>query len=88
MEGCGRQPENVELTAASVERLFEAIRFQTSILALNAAVEAAHVRKPEACSPAPAEPARIASRCGARSGREVMSASWLAAPAENGEGLR
>ena len=42
MDGLGKQLENSGWSGESVERVLDAIQFQTAVLALNAAVEAAH----------------------------------------------
>ncbi len=42
MNGFGKQLENFGRVGENVERILDAIRFQTAILTLNAALEAAH----------------------------------------------
>jgi len=42
MDGLGKQAENSRWAGECVERVLDAIQFQTAVLALNAAVEAAH----------------------------------------------
>jgi hypothetical protein len=54
MDGLGELLENSELAGESVERVLDAIRFQTAVLALNAAVEAAHAAEAETARPRPA----------------------------------
>ena len=46
MNGLGRQLEDSGGAGESVERVLDAIGFQTAILTLNAAVEAAHAAEP------------------------------------------
>jgi hypothetical protein len=75
MNGLGRQLEGSEGAGESVERILDAIEFQTAILTLNAAVEAAHTAEPAAGSVALTE--HIAERP-AEGGQEPMAAPWHA----------
>ena len=50
MNGSGRQLEDSGGSGEGVERVLDAIEFQTAILTLNAAVEAAHAAEPRAGS--------------------------------------
>ena len=52
MNGLGRQLEDSGGSGENVERVLDAIEFQTAILTLNAAVEAAHAAEPRTGSTA------------------------------------
>ena len=75
MNGLGRQLEGSAGAGESVERVLDAIEFQTAILTLNAAVEAAHTAEPAPGSAALAE--HVAERP-AESGPALMAAPWQA----------
>jgi hypothetical protein len=80
MNGLGRQLEGSEGAGESVERVLDAIEFQTALLTLNAAVEAAHAAEPGTGSTALAgriqnAAEHIAGRA-AEGGQEVMAAPW------------
>ncbi|MGB9455027.1 MAG: hypothetical protein WCB12_03230 [Bryobacteraceae bacterium] len=75
MNGFGKQLENFGRAGESVERMLDAIRFQTAILTLNAALEAAQMAKPGVESMAIADPVRNAKQAAA--GRAASSADAI-----------
>jgi hypothetical protein len=76
MNGFGRQLEGSAGAGESVERVLDAIEFQTAILTLNAAVEAAHTPQPAPGSVALTQ--HIAERP-AEGREEPMAAPWHSA---------
>jgi hypothetical protein len=82
MNGLGRQLEDSEGAGESVERVLDAIEFQTAILTLNAALEAAHTAKPGIESTALTGQVRnlaehVAERTG-EAAQGLMSEPWQA----------
>ncbi len=81
MNGFGEQLENFGRAGESIERMLDAIRFQTAILTLNAALEAAHAADTGTEPVAIADPVRNAKQPPA--GRAAPRARAITSPAAN-----
>lgn len=80
MNELGRQLEDSGGSGESIERVLDAIEFQTAVLTLNSAVEASHAAVPETGSPALTGQVRSAAQQigepAAESAQEAKAGPW------------